>query len=92
MKKEAEKEKANKVPQQLIYIGPSIAGVVMTGTIFRNGIPKELKEIINQHPNVGYLIVPIEKLPQAIKEIGNQKGAMHILYEDVKQLKIKKGV
>ena len=77
--------------EKVVYVGPSITGVVVQNTIFNNGIPAALKAAIDEAPIIGNLLIPISKLPMALKEIASQQGAMHIYIENAKQYKPKKG-
>ncbi len=80
------------VKEKVMYVGPTITGVVIQNTIFSNGIPDTLQAVINDMPSIGNLLVPISKLPDALTQINSKQGAMHIFNENAKQYKPKKGV
>lgn len=64
-----------------IYIGPSIVNVVVTGTVFNGGItPKMEKEIANR-PFLSDLIVPLETLVCAKKELRRSDSALSRIYQ-----------
>jgi hypothetical protein len=77
--------------ETMVYVGPTIIGVAVQNTFFNNGIPDALKAAIADAPIIGNLLIPISKLPMALKEIENKQGAMHIYIQNAKQYKPKKG-
>lgn len=54
---------------QCAYIGPEIRGVISRNTIFRNGIPEEVKAQAGQIPVVKKLFVPLRELPKANRSL-----------------------
>lgn len=79
------------VKKRMVYVGPTIAGIVVQNTIFNNGISSLLKEAIKEMPGLESLLVPISELPSAMKEINSKKGALYMLSERAKQYRPKKG-
>lgn len=75
----------------VVYVGPTIAGVVKQNTFFNNGIPSILRTTIDEYPALGGLLIPISRLPKALKDITNNQGALHIIFENAKQYKPRKG-
>lgn len=73
--------KAAPVPVTVIYIGPSIPGVVTTNTIFNNGISTELETLKGKLPAIKELIVPVDKLVAARAKLRDRKSATSICYE-----------
>jgi len=84
-------ENKKAVIETMVYVGQTIAGVATQNTFFNNGIPDALKAVIEEVPAIGGLLIPINKLPMALKEIESKQGAMHIYIENAKQYKPKKG-
>lgn len=90
-KKAAPKEVPSKVPKEpavAIYIGPNIPGAKQY-TVFNNGLPEVLEERIKEHPVFRSLVVPVEKLAQACKELSREGSALHVIY---KKAETQKGV
>lgn len=75
------KSKSNEV---VIYLGPTIKNVVATGTVFNNGLPKNLVIAIEQCPPVNELIVPLSEIATSLKNIQNKKGSTYAFYRKVK--------
>ena len=68
----------------LMYLGPSIVGVVRHSTVFKNGIlPEKAKECINVLPMMEKLFVPIGDMPKAVKEIKKDQSVLHTIYIQV---------
>lgn len=75
----------------VVYIGPTIPGVVTGNRIFSNGINKELKEEVDKMPTIGNLIVPISGLAKARNQLSKKDTPMNICYEKVQQYLKEKG-
>ena len=70
--------------RDLMYLGPSIVGVVRHSTVFKNGIlPEKAKECINVLPMMEKLFVPIGDMPKAVKEIKKDQSVLHTIYIQV---------
>lgn len=67
----------------VVYIGPTIGGVVTRNAIFNNGLPKSLKEKTTEIPVLKELIVPIDKLGDAKVNIVKEGSALNICYQKV---------
>ena len=60
----------------VVYCGPSIPGVAKQYTAYTNGIPTTLAEAIVKQPAMEGLVVPLEQLPEAMKNL--RSGTGHI--------------
>lgn len=58
--------------ERLMYIGPTIHGVVKNGAVFSGGIPKILERLTEEKPVVKNLIVPLSGIVQAKKEAATE--------------------
>lgn len=76
--------------QKVVYIGASIPGMVQSNTVYNNGVPEELVKLGMERPAVKNLIVPVEKLAAAKKEIGIVNSALRICFDTVKDY-VRKG-
>lgn len=69
----------------VMYIGPSIPNVVQASTVFKYGIlPEALNKFAEGKPYIKKLLVPIQELPAAMKELNSGKGALSTIYRKVK--------
>lgn len=67
----------------LVYIGPSIKNVVSTGTVYNNGLPVKVMKEIEKQPIIKSLVIPVDKLAAAQKELATQGSALAVIYEKV---------
>jgi hypothetical protein len=87
-KKPLEKSKMENRPRHTVYIGRTIPGLPRY-TIFANGeMPVHIAEIVSQNEAVKGLIVPLENLQQARKDVQTNG---HILNFYMKQQLNKEG-
>ena len=71
----------------VMYIGPSIVNVVQKSTVFKDGVyPEALKAFIEKHPYVEKLLIPLDSLAPAMKELSIDKSALSVIYNKVKKL------
>ena len=63
-----------------IYIGPTIKGVIQTGTAFKGGTPPYMEETVKREPYLMDLIVPAAELAEAKKKIRNPEDSLAMLY------------
>ena len=81
------REKVEK-KETVIYIGPTISGVITRNTILNNGPTKSLKELLGKVPVLKEMLVPVEKLSEAMNSITVEGSAMNNCYKQVvKELK-----
>lgn len=65
----------------LMYLGPTVAGEVRRGTVFKDGIlPEKAKKCIAALPVMERLFVDVEKMPGAVKELGKKQSALGAVY------------
>lgn len=79
-----EKKKQDvKEQKTVVYIGPTIQGVVRKNTIYTNGLPKALVEIQKTMPIVNNLVIDINELNEARKKLNNPSSALSAIYNKV---------
>lgn len=69
----------------VVYVGPTIEGIVLTGTAFRGGYPPKVCTEIEKKPYLADLMVPISELAEARKKVRDQKSAIGALCQMVKE-------
>jgi hypothetical protein len=80
----AKKEKkAAKKEETLMYIGPTIPNVVSKNTVFNNGLPDALEKKKEEMPVLAQLIVPVESLSEARKNLAKSNSAIGTCYQQV---------
>lgn len=64
----------------VVYVGPTVPGVANQNTFYTNGIPTPLAEAIVKQPAMEGLVVPLEQLPEAMKNLRSGTGHISRLY------------
>ena len=68
----------------LMYLGPTITGVVRRSTVFKEGIlPKKVKECVEQLPMMEKLFVPLGDISKASKELKKEQSVLGTIYTQV---------
>lgn len=91
--KKVEKQKTDQEKKQktVIYIGPAIIGVAMSGTVYNNGLPKPLEEAAKELPALKRLLVEPKNAGQAKKELKNPQSAVSVCYKNAAEYARKRG-
>lgn len=87
---QAEKQENGK-QAAVIYLGPAIAGVVVPGSVYRNGIPQQLRKAVEECPALNRLLVQTPKAQQWRKDLRNPQSAASICYQNALEYAKKKG-
>ncbi|MCI2105406.1 MAG: hypothetical protein LKK00_01615 [Intestinimonas sp.] len=64
----------------VVYCGPTVPGVAKQFTIYKGGIPKPLAEAIRKNPAMGGLVIPLDQLPDAMRQLREGSGSVYRLY------------
>lgn len=75
--------------ENLIYMGPSFAGIVLKNTVFSQGFPPKMEELIKKYPFISGLCVPVSQLSQSHKELKQPGSTLNVLYEMAEKIKQK---
>lgn len=76
-------KKAAEAAGTVVYCGPSIKGVARQYTAYNNGIPEGLKQAAEKNKILTALIVPLEDLPEAMRQLRQKSGRIYTLYKAV---------
>ena len=82
-----------KTESPVMYLGPTIRGVVKHGAVFNGGIPERLGKLAGKKPVVKQLIVPlpdIVKVKTAIDTEGTAEAVAYDMVEALSDVEIKK--
>lgn len=66
-------------PEPLVYVGPSITGVVIRNTTYGE-LPRNFRAAIKERPWLRGLCVPIARLGEALRQIQTGNGSVFTLY------------
>lgn len=77
--------KARKTEQTatVVYCGPTIPGAANQFTVYTGGTPAPLAAAIEQSPALGELVVPLDKLPEVMRQLREGSGRYSTLYRKV---------
>ncbi len=64
----------------VVYCGPTVPGVAKQFTIYKGGTPAPLAEAIQKNPAMGGLVIPLDQLPDAMRQLREGSGAVYRLY------------
>lgn len=74
----------------LMYVGPTIAGVTRHSTVYKNGIlPDKLAKCIEDFPAMNRLLVKLEDLPATMNELRKEQSALKTIYSQTQTRFIK---
>lgn len=76
-------KKAAEAAGTVVYCGPFIKGVARQYTAYNNGIPEGLKQAAEKNKILAALIVPLEDLPEAMRQLRQKSGRIYTLYKAV---------
>ena len=80
-------KKIKNAKQQLIYIGPSLAGNKLTQyTVFIDGYPTHLMDIFEEHHHIKALFVEIEKFADSCKERDTIGTPLNKYYKEIMEV------
>ena len=86
---ETKQEKENS--QKMVYVGPTIPGVIAKGVVLKETIPKKVQEMLQQHKYMKNLLVSLNDVAVANREIARKSGAYYEFYkkasENVKEVR-----
>jgi len=86
-----QEDAAAKQQEAVIYLGPPIMGVVMPGTVYKNGITPQLEETVKAVPALNRLLVTTGNAQKVRKDLKDPQSAASICYQSVLEYVKKKG-
>lgn len=95
--KKTEKQRETAVKQEagrktaVIYLGPAIPGVVVSGTVYNNGLTSQLEKAVKECPTLKKLLVEVKSAGRVRKEIRDTQSAAGIWYQKALEYAEKKG-
>jgi hypothetical protein len=79
---EQEAADASRVP--VIYCGPSIPRAnIISMSLYRGGLPKNILALIEKYPEIGHLIVPVTSLAETQQKVSTQGTEENRLYQAI---------
>ncbi len=86
--KKSLKSKAIKIPT-MMYVGPTLRGniMLMEFTVYRGGYCSRIKGILETHPELKKMFIPITKVAAVREEMKKTKSTFRADYNALKKLK-----
>lgn len=77
-------EEKQKSREAVMYLGPTIVGVIRHSTVFKEGVlPEKVQECVKRLPMMEKLFVSIGDIPEAVKEINKNQSVLRTIYVQV---------
>lgn len=67
----------------VMYVGPTIPGIVEKGRVYNNGYTKDVEDVMEKCPVIKELMVTTDKIGEAMEQIKNKKGSYFAFYSEV---------
>lgn len=69
--------------KQVMYLGPTMPGVVQENAVFKDGLPKAVSEMADSDKNFSRLLVPVGKVMEAKKQLKMEGSVLLVAYKNV---------
>lgn len=84
VKAEAPVEKKQEKRENLVYLGPTITGVVRHSAVFENGVlPERTQKCVAEFPMMERLFVQLDEMPEAVKELRKEQSVLSTIYKQI---------
>lgn len=87
----AAKKQEEKKEKTVIWLGPSIAGVAVTGTVYKSGLTPQMQKMREELPAMSRLLVEVEHAAKMRKELRNPQSAASVCYQKTLEYAVQKG-
>lgn len=84
------KQPAAKAPETVLYVGPTINGIAITGTVY-SSIPEAAKAAKADAPMILNLFIPIKEYGEAERMIREKRGYVYSAYAEAQKFKLERG-
>lgn len=75
-----------------VYAGPTMhRRVMIAGSVYKNGLPEHVKDLIRKVPDVGRIIVPVKDFPTVRKETETPGTEYHRIYNALLEVRFDDG-
>lgn len=69
--------------KQTMYLGPTIPGLIKNNVIYKDVLPMAVSKRAEEDKNFARLLVPMEKVSEARKQMGTQGSVLAVSYANV---------
>lgn len=79
----AAKAEPEAVPENVVYLGPTIKGVAKYSTCYERGVlPQKVQDCIRELPMMKRLFVPVSGIVAATKELSKGQSVLNTIYSE----------
>ncbi|BFH15916.1 hypothetical protein WJ0W_003282 [Paenibacillus melissococcoides] len=72
--------------EQLIYVGPNLPGAGLSRfTVFREGVPAYLADVLEKQPAIKILIVPVAEMSATMTRVATPGTLEHSAYQELQK-------
>lgn len=82
-KEESVKKQTEQKEKAVIWLGPAIAGVALTGTVYKNGLTPQLQKLETELPAVKKLLVETKDAARVRRALIDPQSAESLCYEKI---------
>lgn len=83
---ETKKSSSNRKSGNLVYLGPTITGVIRHSTVLKNGIfPQKVNMCVEKYPAMERLFVAVDQMASSVKELSKEQSALKTIYVQVEK-------
>lgn len=79
------KKMAAKAITKFAYVGPTLPGIVKEDTVYENGSDGALMQACKKMPALTDMIVTVDALPEALRELKIPDSALTVKYNYIKK-------
>lgn len=72
--------------EKLVYVGPTIPGVITKGVVLNGNVPKKYTELMSKYGYLKNLLVKLGDVNRANQEIGHRAGAYYEFYKKANEI------
>ena len=70
-----------------VYVGPTVRGGFLTpNRVFANGYPQPVLDLLEAHPEMKVLFVPVSGLRAALGDIANKGTLLNAIYSQTQKI------
>ena len=80
-REETAKKQAERQEKAVIWLGPAVAGMAMTGTVYRNGLTPQMQRLVTELPAAKKLLVGTKDAARVRRALTDQQSAESVCYK-----------
>lgn len=80
-REEAAKKQAERKEKAVIWLGPAVAGVAMTGTVYLNGLTPQMQQLVTELPAAKKLLVGTKDAARVRRALTDPQSAESVCYK-----------